>query len=49
MKWVNENLKRDFHHNTIGIIVSKKQDAFIVSFVSDEAIIPITYKEVIKL
>lgn len=44
MQLVDENLKRDFHNKTIGIIVSKKQDKFIVSFVSNELIIPITYK-----
>jgi len=44
MNLVNNNLKREFHNNTIGIIVSKEQDKFIVSFVSSNNIIPITYK-----
>jgi len=44
MNLVNNNLKREFHNNTIGIIVSKEQDKFIVSFVSFNNIIPITYK-----
>ncbi len=41
---VDNNLKREFHNKTIGVIVSKKQDVFIVSFVSSDSIIPITYK-----
>lgn len=44
MKCVDENLKRDFHNRTIGIIVSKEQDEFIVSFISNESIIPVTYE-----
>lgn len=44
MKLINETIKEDFHNKTIGIIVSKEQDDFIVSFISDENIIPITYE-----
>lgn len=44
MNLVDDNLKKEFHNNTIGIIVSKYQDKFIVSFVSSNNIIPITYK-----
>ncbi len=43
MKGVDEELKEDFHNKTIGIIVSKYQDSYIVSFVSSAGIIPITY------
>lgn len=51
MKLVDENLKREFHNGTIGIIITKEQNEFIVSFVSSENIIPITYnlKNEIKL
>ena len=44
MNLVNNTLKRSFHNKTIGIIVSKEQDRYIVSFVSNEKIFPITYK-----
>lgn len=44
MNLVNQSLKEEFHNKTIGIIVSREQDKYIVSFVSNETIIPITYK-----
>ena len=44
MKYIDDNLKRSFHNKTIGIIITRKQDKFILSFVSTENIIPITYK-----
>lgn len=44
MNLVDDNLKKEFHNSTIGIIVSKYQDKFIVSFVSSNNIIPITYQ-----
>lgn len=44
MNLVDNNLKKEFHNRTIGIIVSKYQDKFIVSFVSSNTVIPITYK-----
>ncbi len=44
IKLLDEHLRRDFHNKTIGIIVSKEQDKYIVSFVSDTNVIPITYK-----
>lgn len=43
MNIVDNTLKESFHNKTIGVIVSKEQDRFIVSFVSEENIIPITY------
>ena len=43
MNYVDKNLKKEFHNQTIGIIVSKYQDNFIVSFISSSSIIPITY------
>jgi len=44
MNLVDNNLKKEFHNSTIGIIVSKEQNKFIVSFVSSNNIIPITYQ-----
>lgn len=44
MNLVDTNLKEDFHNETIGIIVTRFQKDFIVSFVSQDKIIPITYK-----
>lgn len=36
--------KKPYYNKTIGIIGSKEQDRFIVSFVSSNNIIPITYQ-----
>ncbi len=44
MEYIDNNLKRSFHNKTIGIIITKEQDKFILSFVSQNNIIPITYK-----
>lgn len=47
MMIVDEKLKENFHNKTIGIIVSKEQDKYIVSYVSSESIIPITNKLIV--
>ncbi len=44
MEYIDNSLKRSFHNKTIGIIITKEQDKFILSFVSQNNIIPITYK-----
>lgn len=43
MEIIDKKLKRDFHNKTIGIIVSKYQDKFILEFITKPDIIPITY------
>ncbi len=43
MDLVDLHIKETFHNKTIGIIISKEQDTFIATFVSEEDIIPITY------
>ena len=44
MKLVDEQLKKPFHNKTIGIIITKESDEFIVNFVGSEDIIPLNYK-----
>lgn len=44
IKIVDERLKRDFHNKTIGILVTKEYDKFILTFVKSHNIIPITYE-----
>lgn len=44
MNLVDTELKREFHNDTVGIIVSKYQDKYILNFVSKSNIIPLTYK-----
>lgn len=43
MELVDKCIKKYFHNNTIGIIITKEQDKYIATFVSEEDIIPITY------
>ena len=51
MKLVDEQVKKTFHNKTMGIIISKESDNFIVNFVKSEDIIPLYYEleERIKL
>lgn len=48
MKLVDENLKKSHHNKTIGVIISKKQDKFIASFVKTNDLIPLTYEVINK-
>ena len=43
MDLVDKQVKESFHNKTIGIIISKEQDKYIASFVSNDKIIPLTY------
>lgn len=44
MQIVDEQIKETFHKETVGIIISKKQDKLIANFVKSQKIIPVTYK-----
>ena len=44
MKLVDEQIKKPFHNKTIGIIISKESDNFIVNFVRSEDVIPLSYE-----
>lgn len=44
MELIDNELKKTFHNQTIGIIISKEQNKLIANFVSSENIIPLTYK-----
>ena len=41
---VDKLLKREFHNNTIAILVSKKNNKFILEYISDENLFLTTYK-----
>jgi len=46
MYLVNKHIKESFHNKTVGIIITKepnKKNGFIVDFVSEKDIIPLTY------
>ena len=44
MNLVDEQVKRPFHNRTIGIIISKESDEFIVNFIRSNDIIPLNYE-----
>ena len=43
-KLVDNYLKKNFHNKTIGLIISKKNDKFILEYVSDDGIFLISYE-----
>lgn len=44
MKLVDEQVREAHHNKTIGIIISKESDEFIVNFIKKEDIIPLYYE-----
>ena len=44
MKLVDEQIKKPFHNKTIGIIITKESDEFIVNFVRQDDIVPLFYE-----
>ena len=51
MQLVDEQVKEVYHNKTIGIIITKESDEFIVNFVKSNDVIPLYYelKEKINL
>jgi len=48
MKLVDENIKKATQNKTIGIIISKEQDKFVVNFIKSDKLIPLTYELINK-
>lgn len=44
MKLIDEHIKEAHHNKTLGIIITKESDTFIINFVRSENIIPLFYK-----
>lgn len=44
MKLVDDNLKEVHHNKTMGIIISKEQDEFVVNFVRKDNLVPLIYE-----
>ena len=44
MNLIDEILKKPFHNKTIGLLITKESDEFIVNFVRNNTIIPLDYK-----
>ena len=46
MNYIDNNIKRIEHNKTIGIIICKKDNSFIIEYCSDKRIISREYKVV---
>ncbi|MBR2707994.1 MAG: DUF1016 family protein [Bacilli bacterium] len=44
MNYVDKNMKKDFHENTVGIIICKKEDKYVLEYCSDNRIFTTTYE-----
>lgn len=44
MKLVDEQIKKPYHNKTIGILITKESDEFVINFVRNDTIIPLDYK-----
>jgi len=43
MNYINKNIKKDFHNDTIGIILVKRGNKLLLEYSSDKRITYITY------
>ena len=43
MNYINKNLKTIYQDNTIGIIIAKKKNKYVISYSSDDRIYETTY------
>ena len=48
MNYVDKNIKKEFHDNTVGVIICKREDEFILEYCSDDRIFTTTYELVNK-
>ena len=44
MNLVDELIKKPFHNKTVGLLITKESNVFIVNFVRGDSIIPLDYK-----
>ena len=44
MNYVDKNMKKDFHENTVGVIICKKEDKYVLEYCSDSRIFTTTYE-----
>ena len=49
MNYVDKNLKKVFHDKTVGVVICKKEDKYVLEYCSDDRIFTTTYevKEVV--
>ena len=44
MNYINQNMKKDYMNNTIGLIICKENDTLVLKYSSDERIYSSTYE-----
>ena len=44
MNYVDKNIKKSFHENTVGVIICKKEDKYVLEYCSDNRIFTTTYE-----
>ena len=48
VNYVDKNIKRPFHAKTVGIIITKKEDKFVLEYCTNPNIFTTTYKIYLK-
>ena len=48
MNYVDKNIKKEFHDNTVGMIICKREDEFVLEYCSDDRIFTTTYELINK-
>lgn len=46
MNYIDINVKKDYHNDTIGIIICKQDNKYVIKYCSDERILSRTYQVV---
>ena len=44
VNYVNQNIKKPFHDNTVGVIICKKENTFVLKYCTDRRLFTTTYK-----
>ena len=44
MKLIDKQVKKPYHNKTIGILITKESNEFVVNYVKNDTIIPLDYK-----
>ena len=48
MNYVDKNIKKEFHDNTVGVIICKRKEEFVLEYCSDDRIFTTTYELINK-
>ena len=42
--YVNKNIKKPFHDNTVGVVICKRENRYVLEYCTDDRIFTTTYK-----